>query len=156
SYFYPLFDQVVFNALGEVGAIEGYSDSNVQINERYYLGGSTLRGFETAGVGPRDSLTLDSLGGNVFYRGSVETSFPLGLPEELGILGHAFSDFGSLFNVDETGAEILDEHSVRASVGAGISWRSPFGPVRVDFAQPIADESYDRDEVFRFNFGTRF
>jgi len=156
-YYYPLWDnKVVLSALGEVGAIEGYGDENVRINERFYLGGSTLRGFEDSGVGPRDATTNDSLGGNLFYRGSVESSFPIGLPEELGILGHIFSDFGTLYELDETGAGIQDESSIRVSAGLGLSWRSPFGPVRVDFAAPLVDEDFDEEEPFRFNFGTRF
>lgn len=156
SYFYPVYDQWVLNLLGEVGAIEGYSDTDVQINERFFLGGSTLRGFESSGIGPRDSTTRDALGGNYFYRGSAEMSFPLGLPEELGILGHAFSDFGTLTELDDSGPEVVDEDSIRASVGAGLSWRSPLGPVRVDLAVPVVKEDIDQEETFRFNFGTRF
>jgi outer membrane protein insertion porin family len=156
SYFYPLADRVVVNALGEVGAIQGYGDSDVEINERYFIGGSSLRGFAKAGIGPRDATTDDALGGNIFYRGSLETSFPIGLPEEMGILGHGFTDFGSLWDIDETGADILDESGVRASAGLGLSWRSPFGPVRVDVAAPYLKEDFDEKEIFRFNFGTRF
>lgn len=156
SYFYPLADRVVVNALGEIGAIQGYGDSDVEINERYFIGGSSLRGFAKAGIGPRDATTDDALGGNVFYRGSLETSFPIGLPEEMGILGHGFTDFGSLWDIDETGADILDESSIRASAGLGLSWRSPFGPIRADVALPYLKEDFDEKEVFRFNFGTRF
>ncbi|MFK7839653.1 MAG: outer membrane protein assembly factor BamA [Bdellovibrionales bacterium] len=156
NYYYPVFENVIFNILGEVGAVEGFGDEDVRINERFYIGGSTLRGFEDGGIGPRDGDTDDALGGNIFYRGSVETSFPLGLPEELGILGHAFSDFGTLYDIDQSGSEILDESSIRVSAGVGLSWRSPFGPVRVDFASPLVDEDFDEEEIFRFNFGTRF
>jgi outer membrane protein insertion porin family len=157
NYYIPLYKKsVVLDVLGEVGAIGGWGDEDVEINERFYLGGNTLRGFERAGVGPRDGNTSDSLGGNFFYRGSAEVKFPIGLPEELGIAGHAFSDFGSLWEVDETGPEVLDESSLRMSAGVGLSWRSPIGPVRVDFAQPIIEEDFDQDEVFRFSFGTRF
>ena len=156
SFYYPVFERVVFNLLGEVGAIGAYGDEDVVINERYFLGGTSLRGFERAGVGPRDSLTNDSLGGNYFYRGTAELSFPLGLPEELGVLGHAFSDMGSLWELDSSGVEVIDESSLRASVGAGLSWRSPFGPLRVDLAVPVAKEDFDEEESFRFNFGTRF
>lgn len=157
NYYIPIWKQVVFNVLGEVGVIEGYGDEeDVRINERYYLGGSTLRGFEDGGIGPRDRNTDDSLGGNVFYRGSVESSFPLGLPEEMGILGHVFSDFGTLYDIDENGSDILDEDSIRVSAGLGLSWRSPFGPIRIDLATPIVDEDFDEEELFRFNFGTRF
>ena len=157
NYYIPVYKKsVVFDILGEVGAIGGLDDEDVEINERFYLGGNNLRGFERAGVGPRDAATDDSLGGNLFYRGSAELKFPIGLPEELGVAGHAFSDFGSLWNLDETGTGIQDENSLRASAGVGLSWRSPLGPIRIDFAQPIADENFDKDEVFRFSFGTRF
>jgi outer membrane protein insertion porin family len=156
SYFYPIADQWVLNLLAETGAIEAYSDADVEINERYFIGGTTLRGFEKAGIGPRDSETEDALGGNMFYRGSAEMAFPLGLPQDLGIKGHAFSDFGSLWSLDDTGPEVLDESSIRASAGVGVSWRSPFGPVRVDLAKPVLEEEFDKDEIFRFNFGTRF
>ncbi|MEM6780834.1 MAG: outer membrane protein assembly factor BamA, partial [Pseudomonadota bacterium] len=157
SYHYPIYERsVILQILGEVGAIEGLRDEEVKINERYFLGGDTLRGFERAGVGPRDTTTDDSLGGNYFYRGSAELTFPVGLPEELGVAGHAFSDFGSLFELDDNGPEVADESSIRVSAGAGISWRSPLGPIRVDVAVPIQEEDFDEDEIFRFSFGTRF
>ncbi len=156
SYYYPVMDHVVLNTLGEIGAIEGYGDENVAINERFYLGGSTLRGFKQAGIGPRDISTDDALGGKYFYRGSTEVSFPIGFPEELGVKGHAFSDYGSLFELDEQDANVKDAKSLRVSAGVGLSWRSPFGPIRMDFARPITEEDYDKDEVFRFDFGTRF
>lgn len=157
SYYYPIMDQWVLNLLGEGGAIEGYGGEKVAINERFFLGGTTLRGFERAGLGPRDLDTDDSLGGNLFYRGTAETSFPIGLGEELGIMGHVFSDAGTVFDLDDaSGSNIVDDSSLRVSAGVGLSWRSPFGPIRVDFSQPIAEEDYDKDEVFQFNFGTRF
>ncbi len=157
SWYYPVLDSVVFNLLGETGAIQGWGDEEVKINERFFLGGTTLRGFETAGVGPRDVLTDDALGGNYFYRGTAELSFPIGLPEELGVKGHSFTDFGTLWDVDGTsGANLVDENSIRASAGLGVSWRSPLGPVRVDYAIPYADEEFDQEENFRFSFGTRF
>ena len=158
SYYYPVYDQVVFNLLGEVGAIQGYGNEDVAINERYYLGGSTLRGFEQAGVGPRDISTNDSLGGNKFYRSSAEFSFPIGFPEELGIKGHAFGDVGSIFDVDGTQNDpnVVDDKALRSSLGLGVSWRSPFGPIRVDLAATIQKEDYDEEENFRFDFGTRF
>jgi len=155
SYFYPVADRWILNVLGETGAIGGLSE-DVKINERYFLGGSSLRGFERAGVGPRDSATDDSLGGNYFYRGSVEMSFPIGMPEEMGILGHGFTDFGTLWELDDTGPGIQDDSTIRAAAGFGVSWRSPMGPVRADVAVPYAKENYDREEVFRFSFGTRF
>jgi outer membrane protein insertion porin family len=101
----------------------------------------------------------DALGGNQFARGSVELAFPIGLPDEFGVTGHTFTDIGTLSEVDATpqaGERLVDDNSIRLSVGAGISWRSPLGPIRVDLAFPILKESYDKKEEFRFSFGTRF
>lgn len=158
TYFEPLYeDKVILTLLGEVGAIGSTGDGDVEINERFFLGGANLRGFASAGVGPRDIVTDDALGGNLFYRGSVEMAFPVGLPEDLGIKGHAFSDFGSLWSLDEaSNPAIVDKNSIRASAGFGLSWQSPMGPVRVDLAAPFAKEKYDDKENFRFSFGTRF
>ena len=157
SWYYPVMDKVVLNVTGETGAIEGYANENVMINERYFIGGSSLRGFERSGIGPRDLSTDDALGGNYFYRGSAELSFPLGLPEELGIKGHAFNDIGSLWDLDSTSSvNVADDRSLRAAAGVGLSWRSPFGPIRIDLAKPYLKEDYDVEEFFRFDFGTRF
>jgi outer membrane protein insertion porin family len=157
SYYIPFFEKkVVLNIMGETGAIQGIQDEDVQINERFMLGGNNFRGFEKGGIGPRDALTDDALGGNLYYRGTAELSFPIGLPEELGVAGHAFSDFGSLWDIDDTGPEVIDENSLRASGGLGLSWRSPMGPVRVDVAVPFIKEDFDQEEIFRFSFGTRF
>lgn len=157
SYYVPFFEKkVIFNLTGETGAITGIGDENVQINERYMLGGNNLRGFEKGGIGPRDRTTGDALGGNYYYRGSAELSFPIGLPEDMGIAGHAFTDFGSLWELDDNGPEVIDENSIRAAAGLGVSWKSPMGPIRVDVAFPYIKEDFDQEEHFRFSFGTRF
>lgn len=156
TVYYPLAHKWILSGLAETGAIQGWGDENVQINERYQLGSSTLRGFRYGGLGPRDLTTDDALGGNMFYRGSVEMSFPVGLPDEMGVAGHAFTDFGSLWSVDETGPGLVDENSIRAAAGLGVSWKSPFGPIRMDLAQPYSKKDYDDVENFKFSFGTRF
>jgi len=138
------------------GHIMGLAGDDVRLNSRFFLGGDNFRGFRLGGVGPRDKLTADSLGANVFGVGTLELKFPLGLPQELGIAGRTFTDFGLATSVDEQGAGIFDSKSLRVSVGVGISWRSPFGPIRVDLAAPVRKESLDETEVFRFSFGTRF
>lgn len=156
TYYRPIVEKWILSVLGETGYVFGYGNEDVRINERFYIGGDTLRGFEDGGIGPRDIATEDSLGGNQFWRGSVEMSFPSGLPEDLGVRLHSFSDFGSLWSVDSTGAGIADEKDIRMSAGFGVSWKSPMGPVRGDFAAPIMKGKYDQEEIFRFSFGTRF
>jgi outer membrane protein insertion porin family len=129
---------------------------DIRIIDRFFIGGSSLRGFEPAGIGPRDVATQDALGGQWFYRGTVGLTFPLGLPSEFGIKGRLFSDFGSLGESGSTLGEATDTGSVRVSVGTGIAWSSPFGPITVDLAQAVVKEDFDQTEIFRFSFGTRF
>ena len=101
--------------------------------------------------------TDDSLGGNQFYRGTVELKFPIGLPPDMGVAGHAFTDIGSLWGIDDASStSLVDSSSLRMSAGLGLSWRSPMGPIRIDLAKPILKEDYDVDQVFRFSFGTQF
>ena len=153
----PTWDQWVLSFGGEAGYIEGINQ-DVFIADRFFIGGDTLRGFQTAGIGPRDISTGDALGGNQFYRGTVELRFPLGLPDELGLFGHAFTDVGSLSHVQIStpNPNVVDNGSVRAASGLGLQWRSPMGPIGIDFAVPFLKESYDKTQQFRFNFGTRF
>ena len=144
------------------GIIHDLDDEGVRITDRYFLGGSTLRGFQSSGVGPRDLATGDALGGKQVYYGSLQFRFPIGLPDEFGITGILFSDAGSLTDIDESPdqdpefAEVVDEPSLRASWGVGIAWKSPVGPLSMDFAWPLKQEEFDKTEVFRLSFGTRF
>ena len=155
GYFLPIFGTVL-GIDGEVGYIEGLGE-DTRLVDRFFLGGDNLRGFETAGAGPRDLLSEneDALGGKLLANGTVELQFPVGLPEELGVTASVFSDVGLLTDTDDA-ADATDEGSLRVSVGVGFSWRSPFGPIRVDLAQPVVKEDFDKTETLRLNFGTRF
>jgi len=158
--FYAPVEKVVLSLLAEVGAIEGFGQ-DVRIGDRFFLGGDTLRGFAYGGIGPRDLTNgaNDALGGNSYARGSLEASFPTFMPEDLGFKGHLFADIGVLGKNDEKALStemFMSDESPRASVGLGISWQSPFGLVRLDYAQPVMKESYDEVEHIHFSFGTRF
>ena len=130
--------------------------AEVKINDRFFINGDQLRGFKNLGVGPRDGATSDSLGGEVYYVSRNEVSFPLGLPDDLGVGGMIFADLGSLYNTSSSGSNIHDESSIRATAGVGISWLSPFGPVRFYLSKAILKENYDKKEIFRFSFGTTY
>lgn len=156
SVYYSLFPKWVIGFLGSGGYIYGFNNQDIRINNRFFLGGDSLRGFRDAGVGPRDNSTGDSLGGNAYYAGTAELRFPLGLPEELGLSGAVFTDAGSLWNGDSTGPNVFDQNALRVSTGAGILWTSPFGPIRVDIARALARQRPDLLQTFRFSFGTRF
>ena len=155
GHFYSVADGWVLSGLARGGHVFGIDD-DVRIVDRFFLGGRRLRGFESSGVGPRDADTGDALGGNTFYSLTGELGFPLGLPDEINLRGAVFTDIGSLTGIDQTGVELLDESSPRLSIGAGINFRSPLGPIRLDFARALIKEDFDRTESFRFSFGTRF
>ncbi len=163
QYYYPIAPEYVFALVGEVSNIFGYSGDVVRLQNRFQLGGDNFRGFRTQGLGPRDQATGNPLGGNMLYSGSAELQFPTGMPREFGLRGTLFSDFGSLSKFDRppagrpgATATVDDSSQARVSIGTGLNWRSPFGPVRISLAKAIIKEEFDRTELFRFSFGSRF
>ncbi len=162
AYFFPLESYFgdpdwVLSVSGSVGYLETLGRRD-RIVDRFFLGGENLRGFRIAGAGPRDLDTRDSLGGRLLWTQSTELRYPLPLPAELGLIGRAFVDVGSLSQSAQSRVEarVADEATPRVGVGVGISWRSPFGLINIDLAQAVAKQPYDETQVFRFGFGTRF
>jgi len=155
--YYSIVEEWVASLTGDVGYIASF-DNFTRISNRFFLGGDSLRGFQTGGVGPRDVAGGASLGGKKLASGSAELTFPTGLPKEIGIRGAFFSDFGVLTDNGDNPAlgPVFDTNLVRVSAGVGALWRSPFGPVKVSLAKAIRKEDFDRTETFRFSFGSRF
>jgi len=158
------------------GLIEGWGGDAIRINDRFFKGGNSFRGFDAAGIGPRELYTNnttgavtrgDALGGKAYAIGAFELTFPLGLPEQYGISGSLFTEFGTLGLLDSSDKvapisdgtntlTVIDDASIRASAGVSIFWDSPFGPVRFDFSRPLARETYDETQSFRFTSRTNF
>ena len=154
GYFYSLWEGWVLSALGRSGYVFGLGE-DVRVSDRFFLGGNNLRGFERSGVGPRDAATGDALGGNLFYSVTGELGFPIGPGSEIDLRGAFFVDAGSLAMTDDEGGGIHDEGSPRVSLGVGLVFRSPLGPIRLDFSRALVKEEFDETESFRFTFGTR-
>lgn len=156
GYYYPLSDDLVGVVKGECGFIRGVCQK-LDVNNRFYIGGESFRGFEIGGIGPRDVGTYeqDALGGRRYALATVELKFPLGLPEELGVTGRVFTDFGSLDNSGEQGSTIRDRFFIRASSGIGITWITPMGPIRLDYSIPWRKEQFDITKNFLPGFGMR-
>ena len=159
----PDYVLALFASIGYLQNIFGKED---RIIDNFFLGGENLRGFRIAGVGPRDSVSRDALGGRFLWTQSTEFRYPLpGVPSELGLIGRAFVDVGALSQslsasqvAQVTGSSdpILTSASPRVGMGVGISWRSPFGLINIDIAKAVVKQYYDETQVFRFGFGTRF
>jgi len=155
----------IVTATTSAGYVTGWGGDPIRINDRFFKGGNSFRGFETAGIGPRALNTTDALGGNFYAIGTLELTVPNGLPEEYGIRTSLFTDVGTLgalddrYKVTATGlpdASIVDELALRASAGVSIHWRSPMGPIRFDLSHILGQEEFDKTETFRFSTSTQF
>ena len=156
EFHYPITDFFTGTLTGSVGNIVGLFGENVRIDERFFIGGQTFRGFAVAGIGPRDVRFDDPLGGNTFVLSTAEISFPIGLVTAVDLRGRFFTDVGTLTSVDVSNADVVDGSELRASAGFGVSYGSPFGPILIDIGFPLLKEDFDDTEVIRFSFGARF
>ncbi len=165
SIYYGITPSWIVSVSGSTGYVTGWSGDAIRINDRFFKGGNSFRGFENAGMGPRDLATNDALGGNFYAVGSVELTVPNGLPAQYGIKTSLFADVGTLGVLDDRytlgtnglpDTSIVDDLSLRASAGLSVHWRSPMGPIRFDFSQILSNEEYDRTETFRFSTSTQF
>ena len=173
DYFYPIYKFWILNLSAEGGHIEGLGRT-IRLNNRFFLGNPLMRGFNEAGVGPREYNENNTeffrgfnIGGNTYYKATAELFIPLGGgARDLGIEASIYTDVGAVFNVDAEETLISPAGVVytllgnnarpRVSVGIGLSWQSPFGPFRIDLARAIKNQRGDETEFFQFNVGTRF
>lgn len=155
SYYYPLMEEVIFSSTAAYGFIQKIG-SKLRIVDRFSLGDESLRGFQLSGVGPRDKKTKDSLGGIQFYTLSNEVLFPSPLPQEFNLKLAGFVDLGSTYDFVEPSPEVIDSRKMRVSAGFGLRWKSPMGPIRIDFGFPIVKDKYDKTQLVHFGFSTRF
>jgi outer membrane protein insertion porin family len=151
------------------GYLFNLSSQPTNIVDRFFLGGDNLRGFLDGGAGPHAapppgaSYYADALGGRFIWTQSTELRFPLPLSPDLGLLGRTFVDIGALTGVKKISSAacggtcpLADYPGPRVSAGVGVTWRSPFGLINLDFGVPIIKYPYDQLELFRVGFGTRF
>ena len=177
--YYEVLNDVVGVLKLQAGNISSWGGEQLRMLDHFQMGPQLVRGFAPAGLGPRDltpGTTNDPLGGSLYWGASVEAQTPLYfLPKDIGIKVAAFADAGSLWDYQgptswsvtgETLQVGLNSPSmIRSSVGVGLLWDSPLGPLRFDLAYPITKycatpvgggEVCDRTQVFRFSGGTKF
>jgi outer membrane protein insertion porin family len=177
--YYEVFSDIVGVAHLQGGVIRGWGNGSVDFGEigpngvrmldHFQMGPNLVRGFAPAGIGPRDltlGTTNDALGGTQFWGASVEFQQPLFmLPKDIGLKWATYADAGSLWHymgptslptTNETLQPSSNNMFINSSVGVGLLWASPFGPIRFDLAYPITKRSYDRTQFFRFSGGTSF
>ncbi|WP_183899900.1 outer membrane protein assembly factor BamA [Rhizobium metallidurans] len=152
---------IIGSVAGSAGYVVGFG-KDLNVFDQFTLTNGDIRGFENKGIGPRvGGGPDDPLGGTTYFTVSAEATFPLpAFPRDFGLRGAVFADAGTLFGnkVNVSGAEYVngEDASLRASVGVGIVWNSPFGALRVDYAIPVLKEDYDKVQNFKFGINNQF
>jgi len=146
------FSWLTFMANGEVGYAAGYRGHPLPFFKNFYAGGvDSIRGFQTATLGPRDT-NGDILGGNRQLVGNLEALFPLPGYKDKNVRLSGFVDFGNVWGQDEK----LSAGDIRVSSGIAVSWDSPVGPLRFSIGIPIRTKPEDKVERFQFQLGRIF
>jgi len=183
KYYAPLVADIVGLIHVQAGMLTQVGDNALRMLDQFQMGPNLIRGFAPNGIGPRDLTfypytgTGDALGGTKYWGASAELQMPFWfLPKEVGLKGAVYADAGSLWDYKgptswaATGevnglvngvkcncAMVYDDTNViRTSVGVGLIWASPFGPLRFDYAIPLTKGKYDVVQEFKFGGGTSF
>ena len=156
SYRYKIFKELYENNVSTFSLLLQSSNSltgdDIKLSERLYIPGKRLRGFERGKVGPKDQD--DFIGGNYITTINATTTVPRILENIQNVDLVMFADAGNVWGVDYD--DSLDNSEIRSSVGVGLDWLTPVGPLSFSFAQPISKQNSDITETFRFNIGTTF
>jgi outer membrane protein insertion porin family len=146
----PKAHQVTYAAVVKFGVEDPFGgESRIPISERFFSGGArTLRGFEFEQAGPRDPVFNNPVGGRVLFVMNNELRFPL--VWKFG--GAAFSDTGNVFRRFRD----VKLRNVSETVGAGLRFQTPVGPVRVDFGYLLNPPPGVPRSAFHFSFGEAF
>jgi outer membrane protein insertion porin family len=168
-YYYEVLPDIVQLVRLQGGYMLPWGGQQLRILDNFQAGPNLIRGFAPYGFGPRDltpGTNLDPLGGSEYWAATLEYQEPLFfLPKDVGMRGAIFTDAGWLGNytgitfLPQTGETInplANDSLIRSSIGIGLIWDSPFGPLRFDLAYPITKESYDHTQIFSFGGGTKF
>ena len=156
NYNYKIFKELYENNVStfafSLRGASSLSGDDIKLSERLYIPGRKLRGFESGKIGPKDGS--DFIGGNYVSTINATTTIPKILENVQSVDVVLFADAANIWGVDYDSS--LDKNGIRSSVGVGLDWLTPVGPLTFSFAQPITKESTDIEETFRFNIGTSF
>ena len=156
TYNYKIFKELYENNVSTLSFLfkgaSSLTGDDVKLSERLYIPGKKLRGFETGKIGPKDGS--DYIGGNYISSINATTTIPKILENVQSVDIVMFADAANIWGVDYDNS--LNKNGLRSSIGIGLDWLTPVGPLTFSFAQPITKEPSDIEETFRFNIGTSF
>ena len=152
KYFTELFDNNVSSISISLKSAHSLKDNDIKLSERLRIPSNSLRGFEFGKVGPKDGD--DFIGGNYLSTINFTSTIPQILENSQNTDFVLFIDVANIWGVDYDSA--LDDNKIKSSIGVGLDWFSPAGPMNFSLAHPISKSSNDVTESFRFNLGTTF
>lgn len=158
AWYKDVFKDVVFMLNGELGYADSYGDNKFPFFKNFFAGGvNSVRGFENGTLGPRDIDPATgndfSVGGTTRIVGNAEVFVPVPLiKDSKSFRISAFFDAGRVFGDEES----ISLGDLRYSAGVGVSWFSPFGPLKLVLAKPINEEDGDQTQTLQFQFGQQF
>lgn len=143
---------------GEAGYANSYGGKNYPFFKNFYAGGvNSVRGFLNSSLGPRDinpsSGSDFAVGGTKRFVGNVELFMPVPFVSQSNQFRlSAFVDGGGVYGKDDP----INSEYLRFSTGVGVTWVSPFGPLKLVLAKPLNEKNYDDTQVLQFQFGQQF
>ena len=146
-------DQNIFKSSFYFKNANSLTGDNIKLSERLVIPSSRLRGFEFGKVGPKDGN--DYIGGNFISTLNFTTTVNKILENSQSTDFNLFVDIASIWGVDYD-SSLSNSDDIRSSIGIGLDWFSPIGPMNFSLTQPITKNENDVTETFRFNLGTTF
>ena len=153
SYYTELYENNITKFSINLSAANSITNDDIKLSERIFIPANKLRGFEAGKVGPKDGA--DFIGGNFSSTINVSSTLPYIFKNSQNLDALFFTDIGNVWGVDYS-SSIEDSNKIRSSVGIGVDWFTPVGPLNFSLAAPLTKANTDRTQSFRFNLGTTF
>jgi len=152
SYYFDIFEKNISSISFYFETANSINNKNIKLSERINIPSRRLRGFEVGRIGPKDGE--DYIGGNFAYSLNFSSNIPQFFEESQNVEFIFFTDIADIWGVDYNSS--LNDSKLRSSVGLGLDWFSPVGPMNFSLSHPVTKADTDKTETFRFNLGTTF
>ena len=157
TYTYKLFGELYDDNISSVSlflqSANSITNEDIKLSERLTIPSKRLRGFEKGKVGPKDGK--DFIGGNFITALNINSTLPQIFPNVQNIDFSVFFDAANVWGVDYDDS-LNDGNKIRSSIGFGVDWFTPIGPLNFSLSEALSKTSTDIEESFRFNIGTTF
>ena len=144
------YNKNIYSIQTKLGNIFSLNNNDILTDDKFALGGRWLRGFDNYGAGPRNSRN-SYVGGNNIFVTKFDYSYEITKKSDFPVLLNLFNDYGIIWQNKTTPTQ--SDNNLRASLGFGLKYYSPIGPIGFSWGFPIIDEEYDIKRMFLFSIG---